>query len=189
MHVKQKRRESQTSQSSAVSQRHTLSHDMPTLCTAAMQEGPRPRICSVFFSREDTWIFCNMPQELICSITQTWTSLPSLLVCTCISALLKYPPCPPEQIGGARRQLHPPCSLWGAVASASVCLTAWGLAPPPKACIPLDSQPGQKEKRWDWESTITQYQEGTSQLTGCSPTFENNQGGQHHLTPEEVRQK
>lgn len=45
--VKQKRREAQTSQSSAVSKRDAASHDTLSLCKAATWEGPRPQVCSV----------------------------------------------------------------------------------------------------------------------------------------------
>lgn len=133
MPVGQKRRESQTI------------HDTLALYNTAMGEEPRPHGCSMFSSQENTCLFWNMPQECICSITWTWISFLSLWV----SAWLKCPPCPPEQRGGAQRQPQPPWWLWGAAAGVRVCLTAQGFAPALEPCVRPDSQPGQKEKRWD----------------------------------------
>lgn len=133
--------EFQTSQSSAVSQRVTRAK----ACQLSARPSPSART--------------QAPHVLYSSPRRTNTgaclfSHPDLYFFTeslglHTFALLKYPPCPTEQISEAQRQLHPPCLLWGAAASVSVCLIAWGWAPPPKACDPLDSQPGQKEERWD----------------------------------------
>lgn len=69
----------------------------------ACEKGPGPMAAPRSHPRR-TAACSERAEECICSITWIWTSFLSLHV----SALLKCPPCPPEQRGGAQRQPQPP---------------------------------------------------------------------------------